>query len=349
MPPSAREAAAIAAAAAPIVSAPGPRSAYAASAAASAGTFITLPAGGGAPPGSQTAAEAGKRASSARDAAISPCNRGVTTKPSLARRTAGATTCAQGNAPNRRCSSKRPAFRARPPAARGPMRERSGTGFPSAPRYIAAVAAAGAVSRKSSAAGSPWNLTTAKPPPPRLPASGWTTASASAVATALALAVVHPEAGNLGGGGFAVVRFHGEPAALDFRETAPAAATAAMYLGADGKPVPDRSLIGPLAAGVPGSPAGLFELHRRFGALPWAQVVAPAVRLARDGFVVTPRLHGEIAASRALLARFPASAAVWLPGGAPPPAGSVMKVPALAAALAAYAERGDLHHAAGRG
>jgi len=165
-------------------------------------------------------------------------------------------------------------------------------------------------------------------------------AADAAVATALALAVVHPEAGNLGGGGFAVVRFHGEPAALDFRETAPAAATAAMYLGADGKPVPDRSLIGPLAAGVPGSPAGLFELHRRFGALPWAQVVAPAVRLARDGFVVTPRLHGEIAASRALLARFPASAAVWLPGGAPPPAGSVMKVPALAAALAAYAERG---------
>ncbi len=165
-------------------------------------------------------------------------------------------------------------------------------------------------------------------------------AADAAVATALALAVVHPEAGNLGGGGFAVVRIGGRAAALDFRETAPAAAAPAMYLGANGQPVPDRSLVGPLAAGVPGSPAGLFELHRRFGALPWAQVVAPAARLARDGFVVTPRLHGEIAAARALLARFPASAAVWLPGGAPPPAGSVMKIPALAATLAAYAERG---------
>ncbi len=169
----------------------------------------------------------------------------------------------------------------------------------------------------------------------------------AAVATALALAVVHPNAGNLGGGGFAVVRMNGEPAALDFRETAPAAATAAMYLGADGKPVPDRSLVGPLAAGVPGSPAGLFELHRRFGALPWSRVVAPAVRLAGDGFVVTPRLHDAVEASRVLLARFPASAAVWLPGGAPPPVGSVVKIPALAAALAAYAERGPAALTAG--
>ncbi len=165
-------------------------------------------------------------------------------------------------------------------------------------------------------------------------------AADAAVATALALAVVHPEAGNLGGGGFAVVRIGGQAAALDFRETAPAAATPTMYLRADGQPVPGRSLVGPLAAGVPGSPAGLFELQRRFGALPWAEVVAPAVRLARDGFVVTPRLRGEIAAARALLARYPASAAVWLPGGEPPAAGSVMKIPALAATLAAYAERG---------
>lgn len=165
-------------------------------------------------------------------------------------------------------------------------------------------------------------------------------AADAAVATALALAVVHPEAGNLGGGGFAVVRIGGQAAALDFREAAPAAATPTMYLGADGQPVPGRSLVGPLAAGVPGSPAGLFELQRRFGVLPWAEVVAPAVRLATDGFVVTPRLHGEIAAARGLLARFPASAAAWLPGGVPPPSGSVMKVPALAATLAAYAERG---------
>ncbi len=165
-------------------------------------------------------------------------------------------------------------------------------------------------------------------------------AADAAVGTALALAVVHPAAGNLGGGGFAVVRIGGRPAALDFRETAPAAATAGMFLGADGKPVPERSLVGPLAAGVPGSPAGLFELHRRFGRLPWSQVVAPAVRLAERGFEVTPRLNGAIAASRALLDRFPAAAAVWLPGGEPPAVGSRMTVPALARTLSAYAEHG---------
>jgi gamma-glutamyltranspeptidase/glutathione hydrolase len=165
-------------------------------------------------------------------------------------------------------------------------------------------------------------------------------AADAAVATALALAVVHPGAGNLGGGGFAVVRAGGTVRALDFRETAPAAATPGMFLGPGGTPLPDASLVGPLAAGVPGSPSGLFELHQRLGRLPWPDVVAPAGRLARDGFVVTPRLHAEIVASRELLARFPETAAVWLPGGAAPATGSVMRLPALAAALAAYGERG---------
>src|SRR5436305_10601203 len=80
----------------------------------------------------------------------------------------------------------------------------------------------------------------------------------AAVATALALAVVYPEAGNLGGGGFAVARLGGEVAALDFRETAPAAARPGLFLDARGEPVPEASLVGPLAAGVPGSPAGLW-------------------------------------------------------------------------------------------
>ena len=169
----------------------------------------------------------------------------------------------------------------------------------------------------------------------------------AAVATALALAVVHPQAGNLGGGGFAVVRLGGSLATLDFREAAPAAATRTMFLGADGEPVRERSLVGTLAAGVPGSPAGLFELHRRFGRLPWPQVVAPAARLARDGFTVTPRLAEEIGEDRALLTRFSATAAVWLPGGEPPRAGAVMKLPALAATLAAYAEQGPAAITAG--
>jgi gamma-glutamyltranspeptidase/glutathione hydrolase len=165
-------------------------------------------------------------------------------------------------------------------------------------------------------------------------------AADAAVATALALAVVHPKAGNLGGGGFAVARFGARVTALDFRETAPAKVTPGMYLAADGTPVPDASVVGPLAAGVPGSPAGLYELHRRLGKLPWAQVVSPAQRLAREGFIVTPRLSRDIALSRNLLARFPETAAVWLPRGQARPAGSTVKLPRLAAALQAYAERG---------
>jgi gamma-glutamyltranspeptidase/glutathione hydrolase len=164
-------------------------------------------------------------------------------------------------------------------------------------------------------------------------------AADAAVAVALALAVVHPQAGNLGGGGFAVVRMGGEVAALDFRETAPAAATHDMFLDATGTPRPDASLVGGLAVGVPGSPAGLHELHRRFGRLPWQQVVAPAVRLA-EGFTVTERLATELAAERELLTRFSATAAVWAPAGSPIGAGSTVRLPRLAASLRDYGARG---------
>jgi gamma-glutamyltranspeptidase/glutathione hydrolase len=165
-------------------------------------------------------------------------------------------------------------------------------------------------------------------------------AADAAVATALALAVVHPQAGNLGGGGFAVVRFGGEVNSLDFRETAPAAATHDMFLDGDGEPKPGASLVGPLAAGVPGSPAGLYELHQKYGRLPWPQVVAPSIRLARGGFVVTGRLNRSVAASSELLGRFDETAEVWLPNGQPPPVGTLMRLPELAATLEAYAGRG---------
>lgn len=165
-------------------------------------------------------------------------------------------------------------------------------------------------------------------------------ATDAAVATALALAVVHPVAGNLGGGGFAVVRMGGEVAALDFRETAPAAARADMFLGPDGRPVTERSLVGPLAAGTPGSPVGLFELHRRFGRLPWRRVVTPAIHLALRGFKVNARLHAELEHGRELLSRFPETASVWLPHGRVPAEGTLIRLPRLGAALQAYAERG---------
>jgi gamma-glutamyltranspeptidase/glutathione hydrolase len=165
-------------------------------------------------------------------------------------------------------------------------------------------------------------------------------AADAAVAVALALAVVFPEAGNLGGGGFAVVRFGDRVEALDFREVAPAAAVADMFLDAHGEPVPESTLVGPLAAGVPGSPRGLWELHRRHGALRWPQVVAPAVRLAEEGFILEQLEAERLALAADLLGRFPETAAVWLPGGSPHPAGARVRLPALAATLRAYAEHG---------
>ena len=162
----------------------------------------------------------------------------------------------------------------------------------------------------------------------------------AAVATALALAVVHPIAGNLGGGGFAVVRMGGEEATLDFRETAPAAATEKMFLDAAGVPIPDASTLGPKAAGVPGSPAGLHELHKRYGRMAWKEVVRPAASLARDGFALSSRTARDIAAERDKLARFPETVAVWMPGGRPLGAGAWLRLPELAATLDGYAERG---------
>jgi gamma-glutamyltranspeptidase/glutathione hydrolase len=162
------------------------------------------------------------------------------------------------------------------------------------------------------------------------------------VATALALAVVYPKAGNLGGGGFAVVKKGEEIQTLDFRETAPAAARGDMYLDAEGNPVQGASVVGPLAAGVPGSPAGLWELHRKLGKLPWPRVVAPARKLAAEGFRVDRHLHELLDKSetRKVLLPFPETAETWYPGGQPLSIGTLLRLPALAATLERYAERG---------
>lgn len=112
----------------------------------------------------------------------------------------------------------------------------------------------------------------------------------AAIAVGFALAVTFPEAGNLGGGGFATLHFDGESSFLDFREMAPDAATRDMYLDADGKVIPQLSLVGHRASGVPGTVAGLWELHRRYGSRPWAELLAPAIRLAREGFVPDAKL-----------------------------------------------------------
>ena len=114
----------------------------------------------------------------------------------------------------------------------------------------------------------------------------------AAVAVAFALGVAHPTAGNIGGGGFLVIRTPaGLVTSLDYRETAPGAATADMYLDAKGDPTRD-SRIGPRAAGIPGDVAGMALAHKRFGKLPWKDLVMPAVALARDGFVLDS-FHAE--------------------------------------------------------
>jgi gamma-glutamyltranspeptidase/glutathione hydrolase len=110
----------------------------------------------------------------------------------------------------------------------------------------------------------------------------------AAVATGFALAVTHPDAGNLGGGGFMLVRMaNGETHFIDYREKAPAKATRDMYLDAQGNIIPDASLVGYKASGVPGSVAGMVYAEKHFGKLTLPQVMAPAIRLAREGFVLS--------------------------------------------------------------
>ncbi|OMT72593.1 gamma-glutamyltransferase [Burkholderia pseudomallei] len=112
----------------------------------------------------------------------------------------------------------------------------------------------------------------------------------AAVAIAFTLAVTYPEAGNIGGGGFMTVYTGGKPYFLDYRERAPLAATKDMYLDKDGNVVKGMSLYGDRAVGVPGTVAGMWEAQKRFGKLKWKQVIAPAIRYARDGFVVDEQL-----------------------------------------------------------
>ncbi|HET9087887.1 MAG TPA: gamma-glutamyltransferase, partial [Acidobacteriaceae bacterium] len=109
----------------------------------------------------------------------------------------------------------------------------------------------------------------------------------AAVAVGFALAVVHPVAGNLGGGGFMLVRLkNGDAHFLDYREKAPGAATANMYLDKQGNVIPGASTIGYRSVGVPGSVAGMVKAEKLWGKLSLQQVMQPAIRLARDGFVL---------------------------------------------------------------
>ncbi len=159
----------------------------------------------------------------------------------------------------------------------------------------------------------------------------------AAVATAFALAVTRPNAGNLGGGGFAVVRTgKGKVSAVDFRETAPAAATEDMY-----KDNPKASLSGYLASGVPGSVAGLEQLHKKFGKKKWADMIAPAIKLARDGYAITPEMKLVIERGNAMAPMTGALAAIYAPNGKPVQLGDTVKNPELAVVLERIAKKGS--------
>ncbi len=164
----------------------------------------------------------------------------------------------------------------------------------------------------------------------------------AAVAITATLAVVEPQSSGLGGGGFWVLQRarDGFETMVDGREKAPGAATRNMYLGPDGEAEPRRSLDGPLAAGIPGVPAALVHLDRRYGRLSLRQDLAPAIRFARDGFPVYARYRRLAQYRRPVLLRSPAAARVFLKSGQVPPMGYVVRQPDLARTLELLAKNG---------
>ena len=165
----------------------------------------------------------------------------------------------------------------------------------------------------------------------------------AAVATAFALAVTYPTAGNIGGGGFMIVRKpSGETMAFDYREIAPQRATTTMYLRGDGTIDRRLTATGYLAAGVPGTVRGLELAHRELGKLPWKDVVMPGVRLAEEGFTVSAALAESLNAEVSTeMSAYPASVAAYgKPGGAPWAEGDRLVLADLGRTLRAIAETG---------
>jgi gamma-glutamyltranspeptidase/glutathione hydrolase len=159
----------------------------------------------------------------------------------------------------------------------------------------------------------------------------------AAVAVALTLAVTWPEAGNLGGGGFMLLRkADGKEEAIDYRERAPLAAASDMYLDASGNVIKDASLVGYIAIAVPGTVAGLALAHKRHGKLPWADIVEPARKLAADGFVVSEYLARSLRGKQTTerMQKFPESWRIFQRNGKPYEKGERLVQPELAATLA---------------
>jgi gamma-glutamyltranspeptidase/glutathione hydrolase len=166
----------------------------------------------------------------------------------------------------------------------------------------------------------------------------------AAVATGFALAVVHPIAGNLGGGGFMLLRTHdGKATFIDYREQAPIAATQNMYLDAQGNVIPDASVLGYRSIATPGSVAGLAYAEKKYGRLGLKKVMAPAIALARDGFVLSVEEARQL--DDPDLTKFADSKRVFQRDGKPYKAGETFKQPELARTLERIAnDPGDFYH-----
>ncbi len=163
----------------------------------------------------------------------------------------------------------------------------------------------------------------------------------AAVAVHFALAVTYPRAGNLGGGGFLIIRMaDGTEEAIDFREIAPAAATRDLYLGEDGQPDPNLSTSTLLGTGVPGSVAGMGLAHERHATRSWEELLAPAIRLARGGFALDRYTAEHLAIYRGHLGRHPETARILLNGGELWSEGDTLRQPELAATLTRLARHG---------
>jgi len=159
-------------------------------------------------------------------------------------------------------------------------------------------------------------------------------AADAAVAVGFALAVTDPRAGNLGGGGFMLIRLaNGEAAVVDYREEAPGAATRNMYLDAQGDPVPASSRVGPLAVGVPGTVAGLALAEEKYGKLGLSRVLSPAIRLAEEGFPVSYALALSLKESEDHLSKFAESRRIFLRDGHLYEPGEIFRQPKLAQTL----------------
>ncbi|HTU67884.1 MAG TPA: gamma-glutamyltransferase [Steroidobacteraceae bacterium] len=164
----------------------------------------------------------------------------------------------------------------------------------------------------------------------------------AAVAVAAALAVVEPCCSGLGGGGFFLLRraSDGHEAMVDLREMAPGAASRDMYLDKDGNVVPGLSKDTALAAGIPGEPAGLAYLAKTYGKLPLATSMAPAIRLARDGFPLYERMRGSVSFKKDAFLKTADAARVFLANGEVPPVGAIIRQPDLASSLELLATKG---------